>query len=131
MFALVANTPILPGLSPIAGKSIEARFDGDPLSSDGGLLWLRAVQQRLGIARLGIARLLATCIDDPRAPGRMVHGPDEIVRFRMLTIAAGYEAGNDAYRLRNDPMYKLDTRIYPCGLSGWLDLNLDTALLAV
>ena len=26
---------------------------------------------------------------------------------------------------------KLDTRIYPCGFSGWLDLNLDTALLAV
>ena len=26
---------------------------------------------------------------------------------------------------------ELDTRIYPCGLSGWLDLNLDAALLAV
>ena len=26
---------------------------------------------------------------------------------------------------------QLDTRIYPCGFSGWLDLNLDTALLAV
>ena len=26
---------------------------------------------------------------------------------------------------------QLDTRIYPCGLSGWLELDLDTALLAV
>ena len=26
---------------------------------------------------------------------------------------------------------QLDTRIYPFGLSGWLDLDLDTALLAV
>ena len=29
------------------------------------------------------------------------------------------------------PAPELDTRIYPCGLSGWLDLNLDAALLAV
>jgi len=30
---LVANTPILPCLSPVAGKSIQAMFDGDLLSS--------------------------------------------------------------------------------------------------
>ena len=29
------------------------------------------------------------------------------MRFRMLMIAAGYEDGNDADRLRNDPMFKL------------------------
>ncbi len=102
MLASVANTPILPGLSPVAGKSIEARFDGDLLSSDGGLLGLRAVEQRLGIARR-----LADCIDDPRMPGRVIHGLDEIIRFRMLMIAAGYEDGNDADRLRSDPMFKL------------------------
>jgi len=102
MLASVANTPILPGLSPVAGKSIEARFDGDLLSSDGGLLGLRAIEQRLGIASR-----LAACIDDPRAPGRVVHGLDEIIRFRMLMIAAGYEDGNDADRLRRDPIFKL------------------------
>ena len=32
--------PILPGLSPIRGKPIEARFDGALMSSDGGLLAL-------------------------------------------------------------------------------------------
>lgn len=101
MLASVANTPILPGLSPVAGKSIEARFDGDLLSSDGGLLGLRAVEQRLGIARR-----LADCIDDPRMPGRVIHGLDEIIRFRMLMIAAGYEDGNDADRLRSDPMFQ-------------------------
>jgi hypothetical protein len=42
MLASVANTPILPGSSPIAGTSIETRFDGDLLSSDKGLLRLRA-----------------------------------------------------------------------------------------
>src|SRR3954465_10272523 len=93
---------ILPGLSPIRGREIEARFDGALMSSDGGLLVLREIEQRLGIARR-----LATCIRDPRAPERVVHGLDEIIRFRMLMIAAGYEDGNDADSLRADPLFKL------------------------
>jgi hypothetical protein len=44
-------TAILPGLSPICGKPIEARFDGVLMSSDGGLLALREIERRLGIAR--------------------------------------------------------------------------------
>jgi hypothetical protein len=95
-------TAILPGLSPISGRQIEARFDGALMSSDGGLLVLREVEQRLGIARR-----LATCIHDPRAPERIAHGLDEIIRFRMLMIAAGYEDGNDADALRTDPLFKL------------------------
>src|ERR1700734_4053277 len=85
MLASVETTPILPGLSPVAGKPILVRFDGDLLSSNGGLLALREVEQRLGIAQR-----LGACIEDPRAPGRVVHGLDEIIRFRMLTITAGY-----------------------------------------
>ncbi|MCW8309318.1 IS1380 family transposase [Acidiphilium sp. PA] len=50
---------------------------------------------------------MAACIDDPRAPGRVVYGLDEIIRFRMLMIAAGYEDGKDADRLRRDPIFKL------------------------
>lgn len=57
-------TPPLTGLSPIEGKPIIARFDGGALLPDGGLLALREVEDRLGIARR-----LAGCIDgavDPR-----------------------------------------------------------------
>lgn len=43
-------TAILPGLSPIRGRTIETHFDGALMSSDGGLLVLREVEQRLGIA---------------------------------------------------------------------------------
>src|SRR3954449_6727968 len=93
---------ILPGLSPIRGRAIEARFDSAMMSSDGGLLVLREIEQRLGIAKR-----LAACIRDPRAPERIVHGLDEIIRFRMLMIAAGYEDGNDADSLRADPLFKL------------------------
>jgi hypothetical protein len=44
---------------------------------------------------------------DPRAATRVVHGLDEIIRTRMLMIAADYEDGNDADRLRSDLMFKL------------------------
>jgi hypothetical protein len=93
---------MLPGLSPVRGKPIVARFDAASMSSDGGLLALREVEQRLGIASR-----LAACISDPRAPERIRHEVDEIIRIRMLMIAAGYEDGNDADRLRGDPMFKL------------------------
>ncbi len=98
----VQDTPMLPGLSPICGRAVVARFDSPLMSSDGGLLALREVELRLGIA----ARL-AACISDPRAPGRVQHGLDEIIRTRMLMISAGYEDGNDADTLRADPMFKL------------------------
>jgi hypothetical protein len=93
---------MLPGLSPVLGREIVARFDADHMSSDGGLLVLREIEQRLGIAKR-----LAGCIRDPRDPARVEHGLDEIIRFRMLMIAAGYEDGNDANALRDDPMFKL------------------------
>src|ERR1700712_4364531 len=98
----VETTPMLPGLSPVGGKTIVARFDGACLSSDGGLLALREVEQRLAIASR-----MAACIHDPRDPRRVVHGLDEIIRMRMLMITAGYEDGNDADHLRHDPMFKL------------------------
>jgi hypothetical protein len=101
---------LLPGLSPAAGKPLIARFDGGQLSSDGGLLALREVEQRLGLAER-----LATCIDDPRASERVRHGLADILRFRMLMIAAGYEDGNDADSLRHDPVFKLALNQLPDG----------------
>ena len=102
MPATTHATPPLPGLSPVLGRPIIARFDGGSLSSDGGLLALREVEERLGVARR-----LAACIDDPRAPERIRHGLAGMLRFRLLMIAAGYEDGNDADSLRHDPLFKL------------------------
>jgi len=98
----VESTPMLPGLSPVGDKAIVARFDGACMSSDGGLLALREIEQRIAIASR-----LAGCLRDPRDPSRVIHGLDEIIRMRMLMIAAGYEDGNDADSLRSDPMFKL------------------------
>jgi hypothetical protein len=92
----------LPGLSPVLGKSVVARFDGGQLSSDAGVLVLREIEQRLGVAER-----LAGCIDDPRAQAQVVHGLSEMIRFRLMMIASGYEDGNDASTLRSDPAFKL------------------------
>ncbi len=110
MPATVEPTPPLPGLSPVAGKPIVARFDGGQLSSDAGVLALREVEQRLGMAER-----LAACIADPRLPERVRHGVAEILRCRMLMIAAGYQDGNDADSLRHDPAFKLALDRLPGG----------------
>ena len=102
MPASVETTAPLPGLSPVAAKPIIAAFDAEGFSASGGLLTLREIEQRLGLAPR-----LAAPIADPREPGQVVHPTEEIVRFRMLMIAAGYEDGNDADVLRPDPRFKL------------------------
>jgi hypothetical protein len=110
MPAKVETTSPLAGLSPVGGKPLVARFDGGQLSSDGGLLALREVERRLGIADR-----LAACIEDPRAPERVRHRLAAIMRFRMLMIAAGYEDGKDADSLRHDPVFKLALDQLPDG----------------
>ena len=107
---MVDAMPFLPGLSPVQGKPVVARFDGGRLSSEGGLLALREIDRRLGIADR-----LAACLKDPRMPQKVVHRLAEIIRFRMLMIVAGYEDGNDADALRRDPMFKLALDRLPSG----------------
>jgi Transposase DDE domain group 1 len=110
MPASVETTAPLPGLSPVADKPIIAAFDAEGFSASGGLLTLREIEQRLGLAPR-----LAAHIADPREPTQVVHPTEEIIRFRMLMIAAGYEDGNDADVLRHDPMFKLAMGRLPAG----------------
>ena len=104
------NDPMLPlpGLSPVSGKTIVAKFDAGLLSSDGGILVLREVEQRLRVADR-----MAACIEDPRVPDQITHTLADIIRFRLLMIAAGYEDGNDASSLRGDPMFKMALDLTP------------------
>jgi hypothetical protein len=102
MPAKVDPTLPLPGLSPVCGKPVVARFDGGRLSSDGGVLLLAEVERRLRIGER-----LAGCLEDPRAPGQVVHGLAEMIRFRALAIAAGYPDANDCDALRRDPAFKM------------------------
>ena len=94
------NDPMLPlpGLSSVSGKPVVVKFDAGLLSSDGGVLALREIE-----GRLRASDRLAACMVDPRAPDQVTHSFADIVRFRMLMIAAGYEDGIDANALRSDP----------------------------
>ena len=95
-------TPILPGLSPVAGKPLTASFDAGRLSSDGGMIVLREIATRLGLAQAITARLR-----DERDHTRVQHSYAEMVEARMLMIAAGYEDCDDIDALRADPALKI------------------------
>ncbi|MGH7001437.1 MAG: transposase [Stellaceae bacterium] len=67
---MVDATPFLPGLSPVQGKAVVARFAGGRRSSEGGLLALREIERRLGLADR-----LAGCLKAPRMAEKVVHPP--------------------------------------------------------
>ena len=89
-------------LPAVARKKVSMAFDGGMLSSNAGVLLLRGVEQRLGMA----ARL-AACVTDHRDPNRIDHTLVEMLRLRMFAIAAGYEDANDCTTLRQDPVFKM------------------------
>lgn len=96
------DAPFLPVLSPVGSKPVHVDFDGGRLTSDGGVLLLAEIEKKLGLADR-----LAGCIEDPRAPERVKHSLADMIRFRALMIAAGYEDANDCDALRDDPAFKL------------------------
>lgn len=96
------TTGFLPGLSPVCGKPVVAKFDAGRLSSDGGVLLLGEIDRRLGISER-----LAGCLPDKRDAERVVHSYAEMIRFRALLIACGYPDGNDCDALRADPAFKM------------------------
>ena len=86
----------------ISNKKIEADFDGGEVSSDAGLLFLREVENRIGITRK-----IADIIRDRRHPGYVKHQFLDLLKQRIFQIACGYEDGNDSNELRDDPIMKI------------------------
>ena len=72
---MVDATPFLPGLSSVQGNAVVARFDGGRLSSEGGLLALREIERRLGLAD----RLAGCLLDADAREGRASVGGDHPV----------------------------------------------------
>jgi hypothetical protein len=83
-------------------KPVEMAFDQRQGSSDGGAVLLRAAD-----VRLRLTDRLATCLADPRQPGKIEHDLDVLLRQRVYGIACGYADANDAARLAHDPIHKL------------------------
>jgi hypothetical protein len=86
----------------LEGKPVHVTFDGGRLTPDAGVLPLAGVERRLGIAEC-----LARCLTDPRSPERVHYTVAEMIRFRVLLIAAGYPDANDCDALRADPAFKM------------------------
>jgi Transposase DDE domain group 1 len=99
---MIDATAFLPGLSPVAGKSLTAALDAGNLTSNGGLLALREIEQRIGIAEV-----VAGPVPDARNPLLVTHSYADMVRARMMMIAAGHEDCDDIDRLRTDPAFKI------------------------
>ena len=78
--------PILPGLSPVGVKSLTASFDAGRLSSDGGLVVLREIADRLGLAEV-----ITSPLRDDRDPAR--------IRYTYAEMANRADA-DDRCRLR-------------------------------
>ena len=72
------TTSYLPGLSPVSGKELQARFDGGRLSSDGGVLLLREIENGLGLADV-----LSSCMKDERDPSSLRHIQADMIRARL------------------------------------------------
>src|SRR5258707_14996235 len=87
-------------LPSVARKKLSVGFDGGQLSSDAGVLLLRSVEKKLGVA----ARLAAG-IRDRRKPQRIQHPPEEMVRVGVFLIAAGGAEAAEFGFLRERPMF--------------------------
>src|SRR5260370_35932393 len=83
-------------------RVIRADFSGGQITSDAGLLPLRAFDQRYGLTRG-----LAERIGDERDDSRVSHPGLSLFRQRLYQIIAGYEDTNDADRLRHDPVFQI------------------------
>jgi hypothetical protein len=86
----------------LSKKAVIAKFDQDYSSSDGGAVLLKACDERLQLSAT-----LTACLSDKRKQSNVTHSLRELFQQRMFGIACGYVDGNDAARLRNDPVMKM------------------------
>ena len=89
-------------LTEVDNKPVLVDFDGGQISSDGGLLLLREVEQQIGIIKS-----LANVIYDARDARYVKHSIMDLMMQRIAQIAAGYEDADDCDDLRADPIIKM------------------------
>lgn len=89
-------------LSRVVNKKVEVSYTGNDISTDGGALLLKEMDNRLGLIDQ-----LSSCINDQRDPRYVNHQIGEMLKQRIFQIACGYEDGNDCNTLRGDSIFKL------------------------
>ena len=81
--------------------SLRVDFQGSRVTSDGGLILVRELDERLGFGELA-----AECLTDTRAKNAQLPIVD-LLRQSVYSRLAGYEDVNDAERLAQDPSFRL------------------------
>ena len=84
-------------LGRLGRRVIEANFEGGDLGSDGGVLLVRRVDERVGLSRAA-----AAVLSDARDPARITHSLRDLLAQRIYGLCCGYEDLNDHDVLRGD-----------------------------
>jgi hypothetical protein len=80
-------------------RRVVAEFSGARLTTEGGVLLLRAADRKIGLLRR-----VVRCFSDARDPQRIEHELSAMLAQRIYGLALGYEDLNDHEELRNDPL---------------------------
>ena len=82
----------------VKSRKIEAIFNGNVITSDGGSMLLRAAD-----VLLGLTQKAARCFIDSRRKASCAHSIESMLRQRVYALALGHEDLNDHDALRHDP----------------------------
>lgn len=82
---------------PCQDLDVEAKFVDQNITSDGGILLLRAIDNKLKLTEQ-----LAAVLPDSRHPDYIEHTLESMLKQRIYGIALGYEDLNDHDSLRHD-----------------------------
>lgn len=89
-------------LFPIQNKKVEISYTGEKVSSDGGALLLKEIDNQINLIS-GIY----SCIEDERDLRYVKHELKELLTQRVFQIACGYEDANDCDSLKDDQIFKI------------------------
>jgi hypothetical protein len=87
------------GFQQVGGREIVARFDGGRVTSDGGGILLREIEERFRLVEK-----FAACFTDHRDPERIEHPLVDLLKQRLFGLCLGYEDLNDHDWLRHDAL---------------------------
>lgn len=83
---------------PLGSREVGARFDGGKVTSDGGGLLLREIEEKFHFLPQ-----FACCFTDYRDPELIEHTLEDLLKQRVFGLCLGYEDLNDHDQLRHDP----------------------------
>ena len=85
------------GFHEVGGREIVARFDGGRVTSDGGGILLREIEERFRFVER-----FAACFTDHRDPESIEHPLVDLLKQRLFGLCLGYEDLHDHDLLRHD-----------------------------